>query len=434
MSSLAARLRGVLRVRDAATPVPVTPAVDAVASQTASGGVANDDDGVARVLGGVWRGGRGRRYLVVEREYGPGYRHGDVCVADVVPDGLGWPGVSVLAGGAGAASDRDDTVGRVLFLDLETTGLAGGAGTCAFLVGCGWFEAGGFRIRQYFLADPAGERPILEDLTTLVTGAQALGTFNGKSFDLPLIEMRFAFNRLQAPFAALPHVDMLHHARRLWRDDLGGGCRLGDLERTLCGHARQGDVPGFEIPERYFQFVRSRDAGPLRAVLEHNRLDLLSLALVMDRAVRLVRTGASATSTGREAFGLGRIYERAGLTAEAALSYEQAGNCETADASVRASAWRLLAILHRKARRHEAAAAAWRRALELRDCPPLIAREASEALAVHHEHRVRDLDAARRFAMQTLGRGNQPGADAARHRLARLDRKIGCAPDGAPLF
>ena len=149
-------------------------------------------------------------------------------------------------------------------------------------------------------------------------------TYNGKTFDLPLIETRFVLQRMQTPFADLPHVDMLHPARRLWRED-DVECRLTNLERTLCGHEREGDVPGFEIPSRYFHFVRSGDARPLEAVLEHNRLDIISLAMLTARASQLLDEGPSAAATAREALGMGRLYERAGMTDEALESFARAG-------------------------------------------------------------------------------------------------------------
>jgi hypothetical protein len=123
---------------------------------------------------------------------------------------------------------------------------------------------------------------------------------------------------------------MLHPARRLWRTrgewdgSSEASCSLGTLEKLLAGVHRVGDVPGFEIPSRYFQFVRDGDARPLEAVLEHNRLDLISLALVMARALTLVERGPSATQTAYECLGLARIYDRAGRRDEAEAAYGQA--------------------------------------------------------------------------------------------------------------
>lgn len=338
----------------------------------------------------------------------------------------------------------------MLFVDLETTGLAGGAGTYAFLVGCAWYQDGRLRIRQFFLSDFGAERVLLEAVGEVAAESGAVVTFNGKSFDLPLIETRFLLHRLQTPFAALPHVDMLHPARRLWREDepdddggdslkarsdVGrpftghqstGGCRLSTLEEALCGHIREGDVPGFEIPSRYFHFVRSGDARGLAAVMEHNRLDLISLAMLTARASQALEDGVSVARTGREALGMGRLYERAGMPREARAAYLRAADLSDADSRIGADAWRSYAVLSRRERRYQDAVEGWRRILELRRCPPAILREASEALAVHHEHRLRDLQAARSFALRSLSvQATASRREATRHRLARLDRKLG---------
>jgi len=385
------------------------------------------------MLGGEWRDEGGHRYLVVERRYAPGHRHGRVAVMDRLPP---WPQFPLIAG-TEAPALRAAGSRPLLFLDLETTGIAGGAGTYAFLVGLAWFDGAVFRTRQFFLSSYTAERALLEAVAADAATAAAVVTYNGKSFDLPLMETRFVMHRMMTPFAALPHVDMLHPARRFWRGDdeegLPGGCRLTTLEETLCGHRRDGDVPGFEIPSRYFHYVRTGDARPLAAVLEHNRLDLLALALITAHASQLLEDGPAAARTAREVAGLGRLYERAGMIAEACACYVRADELP-GDGPSKADAWRAYAVLARRARRYEDAAAAWRRVLGLRRCPPGIAREATEALAVHHEHRARDLPEARRFALQSLQfKISVARQEAVQHRLARLDRKLG-EPVAAPLF
>jgi len=245
---------------------------------------------------------------------------------------------------------------------------------------------------------------------------------------------------METPFAGMPHVDMLHPARRLWRNDdddgearvgrpfMGrqSGCRLNALEGALCGHTRESDVPGFEIPSRYFHYVRSGDARGMEAVMEHNRLDLLSLALLTARASQLLEDGAAAAGTAREALGIGRLYERGGMIAEARAAFARAAEMPGADQSTRAEALRASAVLCRRERRYEDAAAAWRRILDLRRCPPQIMREATEALAVHHEHRLRDPLAARGFALESMKLAvSHARQQALQHRLARLDRKLG---------
>lgn len=447
----------------------------------------------ADVLGGAWHEVDGQRFVVVDRTYRPGHRHGEMSVADGLPpaDGV-WPTLDLLA--------RTACRPGLLFLDLETTGLMGGAGTYAFLVGCGWFESGTFRVRQFLMSSVTGERGLLRALADLGRAAGTVVSYNGKSFDLPLIDTRFLFHRLQSPFEGMPHVDMLHPARRLWRPlgderrDAGVGgygdhaadgvtesvrswarkpralqaspgtppgvpaadtaCRLVTLERTLCGFAREGDVPGFEIPGRYFTFVRTGDARPLEGVLEHNRLDLLSLAFVTSHACQLLDEGPHAARGPREALGLGRIYLAGGRADDARRCFAAAGGLEPAVApgwvqepprtstraadarsqavTVQAEALRAFAMLARRARRFDEAATAWQRALALPGCPSHVTREATSALAVHYEHRRRDLGAAKSFALRALqiDRGSTR-EHATRHRVSRLDRKMGVASEEA---
>ena len=402
MSVLSDRLRGIVRPA-ASAPVISTPAVDP-----------ND---VSETLGGSWVESQGQRYLLVDRTYGPGHRHGRIAMMDALPP---WPRLSLLGGGDAS---------RLVFVDVETTGLAGGAGTYAFLIGCGWFDGPVFRVRQFFLSAFSAEAALLGGVAEVADAATGVVTFNGKSFDLPLIETRFAFHRMETPFAGLPHVDMLHSARRLWRGNdeetgAAASCKLGVLEEGICGVAREGDVPGFEIPSRYFHYVRSGDARPLGAVLEHNRLDLVSLALLTARASQLLEEGAGSARTAREALGLGRLYERGELHDAARDAFARAVDLP-ADATTHAEALRSHAVLCRRLRQYPQAAASWQRLIALRNCPARLEREATEALAVHHEHRLRDPRAARTFALQSLRlEATRSRQNAVQHRLARLDRKL----------
>jgi tetratricopeptide (TPR) repeat protein len=187
-----------------------------------------------------------------------------------------------------------------------------------------------------------------------------------------------------------------------------------------------GDVPGYEIPSRFFKFVRSGDARPLEAVLEHNRLDLISLAAVLARAITLITSGPAVAATAQEAYGLARVYERAGEydNAEASLlrTIEFAKRVG-AEPEVHGEALRRLAWIRRRNRRPHEAAEAWNELAVLPRCAASLRREAKEALAIHHEHRLKDLQAARQHALDLLTEGV---ANPARlqHRLDRIERKL----------
>ena len=409
MSKIADRLRGIVRPS---------------ASKEHGGSKEQEPSGPldpATLLDGVWQQSGSHRFLVVDRSYAPGHRHGSISIADSLPPEDGWSRLGLLAG--------TSCGGRLLFVDLETTGIAGGAGSYAFLVGCGWFDCGRFHVRQFLLSSFASERALLEAVCEVAGDVDAVVTYNGKSFDLPLIETRYSLNRLTTPFADMPHVDMLHHARRLWQGD-DDGHRLSSLETSLLGHEREGDVPGFEIPARYFRYVHTGDARPLGAVLEHNRLDLLSLALLTARAAQMLDEGVTGAATAREALGMGRLYERAGMTSDALACFARAADMGPGPFP---EALYAHAVLLRRLRRYEAAAGAWQRLLNLEDCPPRLEREAAEALAVHYEHRLRSLPSARSLAMRSLLLDmTHTRREAIEHRLARLDRKLARAEPALP--
>lgn len=158
------------------------------------------------------------------------------------------------------------------------------------------------------------KRRLLAAVTAAVARAHTLVTFNGKSFDVPFMEMRWLYQRLETPLPALRYLDLLHPARRLWGPETGG---LGGLEDRVLGFRRDDDVPGFEIPARYFEYRRSGDARPLRGVIAHNQLDLVSLGVLTGMACDVVDRGAQAADSGRQNIGLGRLYERDGREADA---------------------------------------------------------------------------------------------------------------------
>ena len=229
-------------------------------------------------------------------------RHGDVPLSRVHTIALDTVGVLT----AEPELEAFDLRGAV-FLDTETTGLAGGAGTAAFLIGLGWVEGDRFRVRQYFMRDYHEEGALLHALAAELGHFDRLVTFNGKMFDVPLLDARFRLNRVRYPLGGAPHLDLLHPARRLWKARLES-CRLQSLEAELMGLRRHGDIPGEEIPQVYFDWVRRRDARLLARVFEHNRQDIVSLAALAVLACQWVEE--SRAEDPRDIFSLGRVLER----------------------------------------------------------------------------------------------------------------------------
>ena len=408
-----------------------------------------DPDYVACALGGQWLSTAFGRCLAIDRRYESDRWHGDVQIGDCEPSDftalrLLDPGLPRTEREAMGGSDTEAAApARTVFIDLETTGLSGGAGTVAFLVGCGYFDLGAFHVRQFLLTSYSAERALLAAAAELFADAELIVTYNGKTFDVPVMETRWAFHRMRAPFDEVPHFDMLHPARRLWKgrhaDADEGGCRLTTLERVLLNMRRVGDVAGFEIPGRFFQFLRTADPRPLEPVLEHNRLDLVSLAAVTSRAARLTAGGEAACRDGAEALAVGRVLERAERFDAAEACYRRAAQARCVNTM--AEALYRLGLRARRDRRFDEAAGRWNELIALTD-PPARRRDrtlgalrqyAIEALAIHHEHRARDLDTARELALFAL-EDDVPSAraDGMRHRLARLDRKLARKNNAGP--
>jgi uncharacterized protein YprB with RNaseH-like and TPR domain len=422
MRNLAARLRDIVRQDPKATAQPTTRELTYVPGHDGEdpdrskladrlGGRAIGGDGACIALDYVYAGDRsyGRRAVEAWRPAGDGPLH------------LIDP----------RASSVDDWARRIVFFDIETTGLSGGAGTIAFLVGCGWFDDEGFRVRQFFVAGPAGERAMLDALGDVLADASLLVTFNGRTFDVPFMEMRWAFHRAAPATDDLPHVDMLPAARRLWRrrevtSALEGGCNLTSLERAVLDVHRVGDVPGFEIPARYFHFLRTGDQPSVEPVLEHNRRDLVSLAALLSHALWLVAEGPEACREPGEQLALGRLYERAGDHERARQSFEMAAR-GVGDPEVRREALARLATSLRREARYDEAAQAWEGLLAVprRDGASALDAMANQALAVHHEHRRRDLAAARRYAAALEQQVSPRARGDVDHRIKRIDRKLG---------
>jgi hypothetical protein len=371
--------------------------------------------------------------LVIDRRYESERWHGDIRIGECALESV--DPLQMLD--PSLARRPSDASQRTVFIDLETTGLSGGAGTLAFLVGCGYFDLGAFQVRQFLLTSHSGERALLAAVAEFFDDADLIVTYNGKTFDVPVMETRWMFHRMEMPAIGgelgVPHFDMLHPARRLWKNRLGdgyddAGCRLSTLERTLFDVQRVGDVPGFDIPSRFFRFVRSGDPRPLEPVLEHNRIDLVSLAAVTARAVRLTHEGHVACRDCPEALALGKVYERAGRFERAEGCYRFA--VASPESVIRADALYRLAVRLRRDRRFAEAASLWRELLEFtaprsmrRGMLGELRKVAIEALAIHHEHRAKDLAGARELALAFLEESGGP-AEKVRHRIARLDRKL----------
>jgi uncharacterized protein YprB with RNaseH-like and TPR domain len=241
---------------------------------------------------------------------------------EIVARGACDPLLIAHLGLKGASPDRWQDV---LFLDTETTGLSGGTGTYIFLIGVAHFTEKELVLRQHMLLDLGAEREFIEGLKTEIEPFRACASYNGKAFDLPIIRTRFVMAIRSELTVDDSHLDLLHPARRLWRDRFGS-TTLKQLEESVLDEGRTADIPGWLIPDAYFHYLRKRDPAIIAPVLEHNARDVISLVRITDRVARAVmaaRTGR-APDHAPAAFALARIFERTGEIDAAFACYESA--------------------------------------------------------------------------------------------------------------
>jgi uncharacterized protein len=296
-----------------------------------------------------------------------------------------------------------------LFLDTETTGLSGGTGTYPFLIGLAWWDAGALQVEQLFMRDFAEEHSILHELAARLAERPVLVTFNGKSFDWPLLESRFTMTRaIPTPHLAA-HLDLLHPARALWKLRLGS-VRLVELERHVLdaprlGWHREDDVLSSLIPQHYFDYLRGGPAEPLAGVVRHNQMDLRGLAALFGKIDMLLteENRQDQEIHSLDLFGLSRFLQRRGDSDRAHSTCSQALDLGL-PAEFRPQARRELALLAKRRGDHEKAAALWRElAAEItgNDHDGIYA---CQQLAIYYERRVRDFARAAEFVQLALAK------------------------------
>lgn len=317
-----------------------------------------------------------------------------------------------------------------LFLDTETTGLAGGTGTYAFLVGIAWWDAGGLEVEQFFMRDHGEEHSLLVALAERMAERRVLVTFNGKCFDWPLLETRYRMTRAIRLPSPRAHLDFLHPARNLWRLRLGS-VRLPELERGVLGWNRGVDVESELIPAIYFDFLRGGSPEPLIPIFHHNQMDLRGLAGLAERVLSVLAEPACPARDAFELFGVSRICERRGEAARARKLYEQSIASELPPETARA-ARKALARLAKKDGDFVLACEVWTELLgDSRD-----GLDAYEELAIHFERRAHEFDRAVALVREALTElrsadrlGTLTPAICARYqkrferRLTRLERR-----------
>ncbi len=414
---------------------------------------------IQAVLDGRFISTRRGEAFIYEENYESDYRHGWAPLETNVP-------LDLVAAWAQDPRLREMPLEAFAFLDTETSGMAGGTGSYAFLVGVGRFEqtASGhalrhaqgstFHLLQFFMRDPGEEPALLEALAEFLAPCSALVTYNGKAFDAPLLKTRYTLHSIPVPFEGYAHVDLLHLARRLWRDRLPSRT-LKYIEENVLGAPRTSqEVPGYEIPWLYFDYLRTGDATPLKGVFYHNAMDIVALAALFSHTAAMLHDPFDERiQHGLDVIALAKLYEDLGRWDTAARLYERglemspsiahrypSGNEQAREDSSGQGleeedfwkAVRRLAVLQKRRGDLEEAVRWWEQAAAQGHV------YAHVELAKFHEHRRRDYLEAQKWAQSALALVDASDLPAyirehwqaeLQHRLERLAGKLKSEPE-----
>lgn len=336
--------------------------------------------------------------------------------------------LSLISQWAGDAQLSDLPLSKFAFLDTETSGLAGGTGTYAFMVGVARFVDDRFILQQFFMRDPAEESAMLEALAQFLAPAQALVTFNGKAFDAPLLATRYRLHHIPVPFRDYSHLDLLPLARRLWRDRLESRA-LKYLEEHVLGLTRSSEeVPGYEIPWLYFDYLRKGDARPLAGVFYHNAMDVVAMAALLAHMNEVMQNPYDGrVEHGLDFIALGKLFEDLGHWEEAARLFERGLELDLTEADF-GLALKRLSILQKRRGDYDEAIRLWEAAASNGHIYAHI------EMAKYYEHKCRDVKTALKWTRSALEHVEYAGLPAymqkywmeeITHRLERLERKDG---------
>jgi uncharacterized protein YprB with RNaseH-like and TPR domain len=358
----------------------------------------------------------------IENPYNLDARYGKITLAS----GLQIGG-DILACLSKDDTFRDLDLSTALFIDLETTGLSGGTGTIPFNVGMGYYKDDKFWVAQYFLGDIAEEERMIQEMAQFFTemNFQSLVTYNGKNFDIPLLETRFILHRQPFPLSDLPHLDFMYPARNLWKHKYDN-CRLSYLAREVVRTGRTEDIPSAEVPWRYFQYLQTGNYDLIEPILYHNQEDILSLlGVVIAGASIFLEEGEECLPDAMDFFGAGNIMEKIGDTEKSVQFLQRALDGDLSD-DVTTLAKMKLSYLFKRNEEWDKAVAIWREITSLEDITAGHLFSFRE-LAMYLEHKEKNYEEAIKIAEEgyVLSRGSSPYYERDfEHRRARLKEKI----------
>jgi len=377
--------------------------------------------GIDSLVPGRFRQTRRGEVFTAEQSFTSDHRHGLASIMPASP-------FTIIAQWANDPHIEELPITSLAFLDTETSGMAGGTGTYAFMVGVGRFIDDKFQLAQFFLRDPSEEPALLEGLADFLAPCRALVTFNGKTFDAPLLRTRYTLHHIPTPFADFAHIDLLPLARRLWRDRLPSRA-LKYLEENILGLPRTSEeVPGYEIPWLYFDYLRTGNASPLKGVFYHNAMDVVTMAALLTHVNELLTNPFNGSvEHGLDFVALGKLFEDLGRWEEAVKLYERGleSNLTEADFGV---AVKRHSILQKRRGDVLEAIRWWEQAAERGRIYACI------ELAKHYEHQHRDAEQAMHWTLAARELVNEQDMppyvrhhwlEEIEHRLSRLERKAG---------
>jgi hypothetical protein len=297
---------------------------------------------------------------------------------------------------------RDDRIkkmdiNKTIFLDTETTGLAEGAGTYIFLIGLGYFREEQFCIRQYFMRDYNEERALLSAVNELLSNFEVVVSYNGKTFDYPLIQSRYIMSGIKMNLEDPCHFDLLYPTRRLWKRRLEN-CSLATVERDILGVNRENDVPGYLVPDIYFRYLKTKDARDMKSVFEHNLQDILSLVALAAKIGDFLEKPLSNTNYASDIFSLGKIYDGHKEYTQSALYYNEALKYDLPEKEV-LEVLKLTSFAYKRQGKWEEAEKIWKKVINKSQ---EFIYYPYEELAKYYEHRLKDYQKAKMIVEEAL--------------------------------